>query len=81
MREISLNKYSGIDKKLSGEIKIFKLAFTIILLTSLITYTAAASSVTLSLSPQVISAGETFTVDVFVDPDVAIAGIQLPQWL
>ena len=61
---------------MSGEIKIFKLAFTIILLTSLITYTAAASSVTLSLSPQVISAGETFTVDVFVDPDVAIAGMQ-----
>ena len=52
------------------------LVFTFILLISLGTWPAAASSVTLSLSPQVISAGDTFTVDIFVEPDVAIAGMQ-----
>lgn len=36
----------------------------------------AASSVTLSISPEVISVGDTVTVEVFVEPDVAIAGMQ-----
>lgn len=51
------------------------LALILILLAS--NGTVAASSVTLSLSPQVISLGDTFTVNVFVEPDVPIAGIQL----
>lgn len=52
------------------------LALILILLSSHGTCTAAASSVTLILSPQIISAGDTFTVDIFVEPDVAIAGMQ-----
>ena len=52
------------------------LALILILISSHGICTAAASSVTLSLSPQVISAGDTFTVDIFVEPDVAIAGMQ-----
>jgi len=52
------------------------LAFTFALFISLGTFTASASSVTLIVSPQEISAGDTFTVDVFVDPDDAIAGMQ-----
>lgn len=52
------------------------LVFIFMLLVSPGTCTAAASSMTLSLSSQVISPGDTFTVDVFVEPDVAIAGMQ-----
>lgn len=52
------------------------LALILILLSSHGTCTAAASSVTLILSPQIISAGDTFTVDIFVEPNVAIAGMQ-----
>ncbi len=59
----------------SGNRKLW-LAFILALFISLGTFTASASSVTLNVSPQVISAGESFTVDVFVEPDVAIAGMQ-----
>lgn len=52
------------------------LAFAIALFISLGTFTASASSVTLNVSPQEISAGDTFTVDVFVEPDDKIAGMQ-----
>ena len=52
------------------------LVFIFILLVSPGTCTAAASSVTLSLSYQIVSPGDTFTVDVFVEPGVAIAGMQ-----
>ena len=59
----------------SGNRKLW-LAFILALFISPGTFTASASSVTLNVSPQVISAGESFTVDVFVEPDVAIAGMQ-----
>lgn len=59
---------------ISGNIILRILVFSILL--SISSYTAVASSVSVDPSPQVVSAGDTFTVDVFVEPDVAIAGMQ-----
>lgn len=56
--------------------RIVGLIFIVIILGGFSSSTAAASKVTLSLSPQILSTGDTFTVDVFVEPDVAIAGMQ-----
>ena len=50
------------------------LAFAIILLLNI--SSCAATGISLIPSSQVVSAGDTFTVDVFVEPDVAIAGMQ-----
>ncbi|MDW7775653.1 MAG: cohesin domain-containing protein [Methanosarcinales archaeon] len=52
------------------------LIFIVILLAGFSSSTAAASKVTISSSPQILSSGDIFTVDVFVEPDVAIAGMQ-----
>ena len=59
-----------------GGIKTIKLvlAFAIVSLFSI--SSCAATGVSLDLSSQVISAGDAITVDVFVEPDVAIAGMQ-----
>ena len=56
-----------------GTIKLV-FAFAIVSLFSM--SSCAATGVSLVLSSQVVSTGDTFTVDVFVEPDVAIAGMQ-----
>lgn len=58
---------------LVGTIKLV-FAFAIVLLFS--SSSCAATGVSLVLSSQVVSTGDTFTVDVFVEPDVAIVGMQ-----
>jgi len=50
------------------------LAFAIVSLLSI--SSCVATGVSLDLSSQVVLAGDTFTIDVFVEPDVAIAGMQ-----
>ncbi|MBN1624693.1 MAG: hypothetical protein JW903_10010 [Clostridia bacterium] len=56
--------------------KIFRLVLLLALLVGFCGCEASASSVMLKPSSGVVSAGETFTVDVFVEPEVAIAGVQ-----
>ncbi|SET00444.1 Cohesin domain-containing protein [Methanococcoides vulcani] len=56
--------------------KILIVATIITLLVGLTNVSAAASDVTLKPSSQTIAPGETFTVEIFVSPDVDIAGIQ-----
>ncbi|WP_135611339.1 cohesin domain-containing protein [Methanococcoides sp. AM1] len=56
--------------------KILMVVTLITLLVGLTNVSAAASDVTLKPSSQTIAPGESFTVDVFVSPDVDIAGIQ-----
>ena len=52
------------------------LAFALILILLLNPGTCTAASSVTIISPQVISPGDIVTVDVFVEPDVAIAGMQ-----
>ena len=59
-----------------GGNRIIGLVFTLVLLTSIWTINVSASNVRINISPQVLSAGDTFIVDVFVEPEVAIAGMQ-----
>lgn len=56
--------------------KILIVATIITLLAVLTNVSAAASDVTLKPSSQIVAPGETFTVDIFVSPDVDIAGMQ-----
>ena len=58
----------------SGNIIIRVFVFAIVSLLSISSCTAVGIS--LIPSSQVISVGDTFTIDVFVEPDVAIAGMQ-----
>ncbi|WP_135606232.1 cohesin domain-containing protein [Methanococcoides sp. NM1] len=56
--------------------KILIVATIITLLAVLTNVSAAASDVTLIPSSEVVAPDETFTVDIFVSPDVDIAGMQ-----
>ncbi|WP_445475254.1 cohesin domain-containing protein [Methanococcoides methylutens] len=56
--------------------RILIVAIMITLLAGLTNVSAAASDVTLKPSSQTVAPGETFTVDIFVSPDVDIAGMQ-----
>lgn len=56
--------------------KILVVATLLVLLAAMSNVSAASSDVTLKPSSQIVAPGETFTVDVFVSPDVDIAGMQ-----
>ncbi|MCD4822375.1 MAG: hypothetical protein K8R11_10000 [Methanococcoides sp.] len=55
---------------------VFMIVFIITLFAALSNVSAAASDVVLKPSSQVVAPGETFTIDIFVSPDVDIAGMQ-----
>lgn len=55
---------------------VFMVVFIITLFAALSNVSAAASDVVLKPSSQVVAPGETFTIDIFVSPDVDIAGMQ-----
>ena len=55
---------------------VFKIIAIITLLAVLSNVSAAATDVILQPSSQILEPGETFTIDVFVSPDVDIAGMQ-----
>jgi hypothetical protein len=59
-----------------GGSKTIKFVFAIAIVSLLSISSCTATGVSLELSSQVVSQGDTFTVDVFVEPDVAIAGMQ-----
>ena len=52
------------------------LLFTIVSLVGISSCAAATTGVSLVLSSQAVSSGDTFTIDVFVEPDTSIAGMQ-----
>ncbi|MGM0770367.1 MAG: cohesin domain-containing protein [Halobacteriota archaeon] len=51
-------------------------ATLLVLLAAMSSASAASSDVILNPSSQIVTPGETFTVDIFVSPDVDIAGMQ-----
>jgi len=55
---------------------VFMVVIIITLFAALSNVSAAASDVFLKPSSQVVAPGETFTIEVFVSPDVDIAGMQ-----
>ena len=52
------------------------LLFTIVSLVGFSSCAAATTGVSLVVSSQAVSSGDTFTIDVFVEPDTSIAGMQ-----
>lgn len=60
----------GVSIKLIIIIAIF------LLLLGLVCSNSTATEVTLEPSSQIVTAGENFTVDFFITPDSAIAGLQ-----
>ena len=56
--------------------KVIKLVFAFAIVSLFSINSCTAAGISLIPSSQVVSAGDTFTVDVFVEPDVAIAGMQ-----
>lgn len=59
-----------------GGNKTIKLVFAFAIVSLLSISSCVATGISLIPSSQVVSAGDIFTVDVLVEPDVAIAGIQ-----
>ena len=55
---------------------VLALLFTIVSLVGISSCAAATTGVSLILSSQAISSGDTFTIDIFVEPDTSIAGMQ-----
>jgi hypothetical protein len=74
---MSIYGYKSTSSKIGGlSIKLITILTIFLLLLVFGCFNSTATVVTLEPSTQIVTTGESFTVDVFVTPDTAIAGLQ-----